>query len=587
MQVFNDPEFDRVFALPKRNPPSSEELQQLSGVLTQALKQPTGSQKLKPIQAWALAEASQGRLVGLIGAGGGKTLTSALLQRVLKSKRVLLLQPAALRQKTLDDFAALRHHWVFPAACLADAVSNVAPGDPIIRILSYESLSTVNYATYIEEFDPDLIIADEAHFLQTMKSGRSRRVFRFIKNKRKRGGKVTYVPLTGTGWDRSLKQIAHQLEAALEEWSPLPRDWLCMEQLSQAIDRNVREDMRLQPGALLRLCPEKSDPSIDEVRRAVRDRIVNTPFIVTSKEVSCGLPLVLRRRDITVPPEVRAAMDSLRKDYVLPSGDSVEAGVTFWNHAREIANGFAYYMDPPPPPAWRQAKSAWNSFVRGKIESHGSVRYDTPLQVWNATEVGTFGTVPQFDAWKAIKDSFVPVTKPFWISDYLVRDAEEWSLATSGIVWVSHSTAYTEEPDDDRIGGMFTKIPYFGAGDERIKSYKGPCAASVRAHGTGKNLQQWDEALIMGFPSGGKTVEQLLARLHRDGQKSDIVTFHFYAHSLENLNAIEKVLGDADYIQSTSGADQRVLAAHWLEPDGHAFVVEDYRRSRPTDPMWG
>jgi len=587
VQVFNDPEFDRIVALPKRAPPSNEELDQIIDVLTGALKTPTGTQKLKRIQAWALAEAARGRLVGLLAPGAGKTLLSALLPRILKAKRVLILVPAALRQKTLDDFATLRQHWVFPAAFGADEVSQVSPGDPVIRVLSYESLSTVNYATYIEEFDPDLIIPDEAHFLQTLKSGRSRRVFRFIKNKRKRGGKVAYCPLTGTAWDVSLKQFAHQFEAALEDYSPVPRDWLALEQMSLCIDRKVKEELRLQPGALLRLCPEKDSPNLDDIRRAVRDRITHTPFVVTSREVSCGLPLILQRRDVTVPAEVRSAMAALRQDYVLPTGDPVEAGVTFWNHTREIANGFAYYCDPPPPREWREAKAAWTSFVRARMESHGKTSYDTPLQVWNAVEAGTFGDVPEFTRWRDLRHTFEPNTKPYWISDYLVRDAEKWALETGGVVWVSHSTAYTEEQDDDLVGGRFKDIPYFGAGDERIKTYRGPCAASVRAHGTGKNLQQWSEALIMGFPSGGKTVEQLLARHHREGQKADLVRFHFYAHSLENLNAIEKVLGDAKYVEDVMGTDQRLLAAHWLDHDGHAFVVEDYRQSRPADPMWG
>jgi hypothetical protein len=588
VQVFNDPEIDRIVALPRRPVPTPEYLDRLSEVLTNALKTPTGTQRLKRIQAWSLAEASQGRLVGLLAPGAGKTLTSALLPRMVKAKRTLVLQPAALRQKTLDDYAALRQHWVFPACLGADESSTVAPGDPIIRVLSYESLSTVNYATYIDEFDPDLIIPDEAHFLAVLKSGRSKRVFRFLKQKRKTGRTVHYMPLTGTGWWNSIRQVVHHMDAALGDASPLPRDWNTVEQVSMCIDQGVKEELRYKPGALSRLCPDKVNPDLDTIRRAVRDRIIESAGVVTSREVSCSLPLILQRRDVVVPADVRTAMAALRTDYVLPTSDSVEPGVTFWNHTREVANGFAYYMDPPPPKEWRDAKAAWYAFVRNRVESHGRVRYDTPLQVWNAAEAGTFGPCPEFDRWKAIRHTFTPVTKPYWISDYLVRDAEEWALQTGGIVWVSHSTAYTDEPDDDSVGGRFTKIPYFGAGDERIKHYRGPCAASVRSHGTGKNLQQWSEALIMGFPSGGKTIEQLLARLHRDGQKADLVKFHFYAHSLENLNAIEKCLGDAKFVEATSGADQRVLFAHWLDADGHAFVVEDYRRRQDqSDPMWG
>ena len=154
-----------------------------------------------------------------------------------------------------------------------------------------------------------------------------------------------------------------------------------------------------------------------------------------------------------------------------------------------------------------------------------------------------------------------------------------------------HSTAYTSEEitvSEDDIGAQFKLIPYFGAGDERIKTYKGPCAASVRAHGTGKNLQQFNEALIMGFPSSGKTVEQLLARLHREGQKADLVKFNFYAHSKENLDALEKALGDAAFVKATSGSDQRILNAKILDSDGRSFSIKSFREQQdPRDSLWG
>ena len=596
MQVFNDPEIDRILALPTRGIPTESDKEEIARILTEAFKVPTSTRKLKPIQGWALAEAhTYKKLMGLMGAGAGKTDCTALLPNVFKARRTLILVPAALRQKTLDDFGALRANWVFPACFSADEASTVSPGDAVIRVLSYESLSTVGYATFIEEFDPDLIIADEAHALQSMKSGRARRVFRFIKAKRKRGHTVHYVPMTGTGWSKSLKQIYHQFDASHEEWSPIPRDYLSIEQWSMCIDRGVKESLRYGPGALLRLCPSEPNADLDAVRRAVRDRILLTPGVVSSKEVSCGLPLILQRRHIAVPPSVRTAMGMLRSENVLPSGDSVPAGVTFWNHTREVANGFAYYYDPPPPQPWRDAAKAWNAFVRNAIASSRG-KLDTPLQVWNhvaaavelAHRAGKESGYHEFEKWRAIKDTFEPVTKPFWLSDYMVRDAEEWALSTGGVVWVQHATAHTEETDDDQIGGRFSKIPYFGGGDERIKTYKGPCAASVKAHGTGKNLQQWNEALLMGFPSSGKTIEQLLARHHREGQKEDLVRFFFYAHSLENLNAIETCLLDADYIEATSGAEQRIRAAHLLDADGHAFMVERYREKQDrSDPMWG
>jgi hypothetical protein len=587
MEVFDGPEMRRIEAIPRRPRAWSEtQSSEAQDLLTRHFRTATGTRRLKPLQARALVELHDtGALVGLLAPGAGKTDITALIPRVTGCFRMLLLVPAALVEKTLDDYAMLRKHWSFPVALKAKDPTHVPAGQPVIRILSYESLSRVGYATFIEEFDPDLIAADEAHGLQSLKSGRSKRVFRFIKNKRKKHGfdSVKFIPLTGTPWSTSIRQVAHLFEAALGKRSPLPCEYQTLEQWSLAIDRKIKPELRLQPGAIHRLSPSLP-PTLDNVRGAVRDRILDTAGIVASREVDCGIPLILQHRPIVVPPEVRTAMATLLNTGILPSGEVSPGGIVEWGQRNQIGHGFAYYYDPPPPAAWRNAKSAWYSFVKTIVDQG---KLDTPFQVWLAVEAGKFGNVPEFHNWNAIKDTFKTNSKPKWISDFLVRDAEKWALETGGIVWVPHSTAHTDEPDDDAIGGMFKAIPYFGGGDERIKSYRGPCAASIRSHGTGKNLTQWDTALLMGFPSGGKTLEQLLARHHREGQTSEVVTFHFYAHALENLNAIEACLEDAKFVSQTSDMDQRILGANLLDASGKAFTIERYREEQdPSDPMW-
>lgn len=580
-------------SLPRRSPDwSKEQSERAVRLMTQWLKTPEGTMTLMPIQARCLVELHDtGCLAGpQVGAGQGKTLISALAATVTKSYTTLLLVPAALRDKTYAEFEDLAEHWQLPYVIRPeDTITTTPKKCPLLYVLAYETLSSVRYASYLEVIAPDLIIADEAHALQSMKSGRSRRVFRYIKNARKEGKKVTFIPLTATGWSTKLSQVSHLLGYSLQDKSPLPRDYFAIESWGKAVDQGVRPQERIGVGALAYLCPDKQ-PTLENARNGIRDRIVETPGIIISRESACPIPLVLQRREVTPPDDVIEAMQKLREDYMLPNGDPCEGGVVFWNHARELANGFCYQYEVPPPADWRQARSDWVAFCR-RAMSLPSKQLDTPLAVWQAVVKGVFGNVPEFDAWVAIRDTFKPKTKPLWVNDYLIKDAEQWALDTGGIVWVMHSTAHTyeDQSDEDLVGGQFTRIPYFGAGDEKIRSHKGPCVASVRSHGTGKNLQQWDRALLMSMPSSNKTLEQLLARIHRTGQKSDLVKFEFYVHSLENLNALEKCMADAEFVQQTSGAPQRILDAYILDVNNHKLDIEAYRERmlKNKNALWG
>jgi len=588
MLVFDDSEMDRIVNLPRRDWTDARKAE-AARLLTGWLKQPNGTMALKPIQAQTLVEAHDaGGLVGELAAGSGKTLITFLLPVVLKSTRTLLLVPAKLREKTFDDWADLFRHWKLPPL-LGLEDTGPAPTGTIIRVQSYESLSHINYASFVDEYNPDLIIADEAHFLSRLKAGRSKRVFRFLKNARKTNQKVIFIPLSGTMRRKSFRDCAHLYEAALGKNSPLPVEYPSLEQWCFALDEGVKEETRYKPGALLRLANEdEKSTGLDGIRRAVRRRLVDSNGVVATTELSCSLPLTLQVRPITVPNEIRSAMLKLRTNYELPTGDTVDAGIAFWQHAREIASGFAYRWDPPAPKDWLEARRAWNSFVRARLDHPGKLRLDTPLQVWNAVESGQFGRIPEWEAWRDTRHTFEPKTVPYWISDYLVRDAEAWAKETGGIVWVSHTAAYTGEDDDDVIGNTFRDIPYFGAGDERIKSYKGPCAASIRSHGTGKNLTQWSKALIMAFPSSGSTLEQLLARHHRERQQADLVEFYFYLHSKEMLSAVQTAIGDAQFQEATSGSPQRILSASLLDASGHTLRMDSLEAATATsnDPMW-
>lgn len=611
LQVLSSAEFRRVRDLPRRPQEWTPENSRLAvDMLSDHFARPGRSRRLRPIQARALAEAGEaGRLIGEMAAGGGKTDLCALLFRVWQARRGLILVPARLREQAIIEYRKLQREWFLPSMRTEapTAMPDLPGADGIVRVMSYESLSVVSQAGFLEEYDPDVIVPDEAHALARMASARGRRLFRFLREKRRVGGfdAVRFGPLSGSMSRKSIKESAHLYEAALgADRAPVPCHFPDLVQWVNALDV-VPDSDRIGPGALLEFCTEDerriveaepvgSNASLAVLRSAYRRRVVETAGVVATSELFSEVKLELRVRQISVPDTVRGHMSRLRTDGVLPSGEVVDSALSLWAHAREVAGGFAYRWDPPAPTPWREAKNAWNKYV-ADILGQNRPGLDSPLQVARWVALGSDGNVPEYAAWTSIRDTFTPNPVPLWISRFVFEDAEKWALQTGGIVWVQHAGAVYKDGSsvagvagadallDAELGKVFKKIPYFGAGESGlgIRDYKGPCAASIRAHGTGKNLVQWDEALILHVPSSGATMEQLLARLHRPGQKSKKVTYWFYMRAKEDDAAMRTVLADARYKQDISGQPQRILNSRiegWSEDQD--FAVEG-------DPMWG
>lgn len=601
-EVFFDGEFARIANLPRRKPPlerTPAETEECIDLITNWLKTPTGTMRVNAVQAWALVEAyNVGYLVGEVGTGIGKFGITHLLPTVWGARRSLLFVPAKLRKQTFDQWVEWSKHWRVPP--LLGAEDTVPVSGPVVRAQSYESLSHINYAAYIDEYDPDLIMCDEAHFLAHLTAGRSKRMFRFIKRKRaeKGFGAVRFMPTSGSFRRRSVKECAHIYEAAMGDNSPLPTDYVQLEQWSGALDEGVREDARYGPGALLTLLPEaeRHSASQDDVRRAVRRRLVETPGVIATSETAIGTPLIFRARRLTVPDSVKTAMHRLKTLWELPDGTPIEAGggLVAWAHERELACGFTYRYRVAPPPEWTAARRAWNLFVKERMEHPGKRPLDTPLMVWNAAEAGAFGPVPELDAWKAIRDTFKPETEPYWVDDFLIKDAEKWALDTGGIVWVSHVSAVDGVSDDDAeaaFGAKFKSIPFFGAGQaDAVKRHGGkPCALSIRAHGTGANyLTRYNRALLLSLPSSGTTLQQAVARLHRKGQMADLVEIEYYMNDRSALNALRTCIGDARFQEATSGNPQSILHCAMLDSDGSVLTLDalEKQHADSEDPMW-
>ena len=426
--------------------------------------------------------------------------------------------------------------------------------------------------------------------------------------------------MSGTVTRRTLRDYWHILHLALPRLAPLPRDFKQTESWAQALDDMPDNFARRAPGVLLNfcdpaevdaLCPGwSSSPEVTRlgyygetedaqaallkaVRRGFNRRLMETPGVVGTSDDALGTSLVIcERHPPPAPPVVVEAFRTLRKTWQTPNGDEIDGGVNLWRIACELGSGFWGRWVPPAPAPWLLARQNWNRFVRYVI-AHNRPRLDSPLQVWNAVEAGelsdAFGPGKELqNAWRAVRDSFKPNPVPQWESTWLVEDVLRWfdevkdddGKPTAGIAWVHH-TAVGEAIEAASHG----RIRYFGGGPDaslEILTHKGPCVASIAAHGTGKNLQRYSRMLVVHPPSGGDVWEQLIARLHRPGQEADEVRVDVYLHARELRDAFTGARRLAEYIETITGQPQKLIYARVdMRSDDDVGAL-----SGAGDPMW-
>ncbi len=535
-------EFARISALPRRMW-SDQDAQKLAEALTPVLTSHAGTWKLRPVQAIALQElfCCKGLFVPL-RVGGGKTLITLLAPTVLQAKRPILLIPAKLKHKTERDIYELSRHF------------KVATH---IRIVSYELLGRVQSARLLEDFKPDLLIADEAHKLKNPRAAVTRRVVRFLKEHPTR-----MVALSGTITKRSLRDYAAILGWCLGDGAPVPLRWTDLEQWSQALDEKVNPVSRMSPGALLDLCSDddKTRPPTEAARLGFQRRLTETLGVVTTREGRLGCSIQITSVEVENDSDVE--FKRLRTEWTTPDDHPIADAIAIWRHARELALGFFYRWNPRPPNEWLEARKAWARVCRHIITTNRQA-LDSELQVAQRVAKGGYSELAAPEAlaaWRLLEPTFKPNTEAVWFSNCVLKLCQAWAQQP-GIIWTEH-VAF------GRKLSKLTGLPFYqnqGLNSQRepIENENGkrPIIASVASNSEGRNLQMFDRNLIVSPPANGLQWEQLLGRTHRDGQESDEVSFEVLTNCLEHCKAIEQGKADCLYQQQTTGSEFKLCYA--------------------------
>lgn len=561
-------EVRRIERLPRRS--MWDIADQLVDELTELLKTEQGTMTLRPVQAISLYEIGEvGGLFGALRVGAGKTLISMLAPEVAFSDRPLLLIPASLRQKTDRDRRVLEWHWQIPS---------------FYRVMSYEWLGRVQAAEALEAYQPDLIVADEAHRLKNPRAACTRRVRRYMNAH----PLTKFVAMSGTITKRSLLDYAHILRWCLKAGdAPIPQWYQDLELWADALDERKGQIKRAKPGALRVFCNEEELKLWDagDDRRAARlgfkRRLIDTPGIVATKETPIDASLVLTAVEPKVSKEIDQAFATLRARFKTPDGWPIADGLGMFRHARELALGFYYVWAPRPPKYWLTARTEWFAYVR-KVLKH-SRKLDSELMVRRAVRA----TKPEeglelLEEWEEVKNDFEPNTVARWIDDSVVEACAEWAKSNAGIVWTEHR-CFAEKLSE--ISGL----PYYGRKglDERGRFIEDhppgkPMIASIHSNATGRNLQAWSRALITSMPPNGLQNEQLLGRLHRDGQEADEVRFDVLVTCPEHVGAFWQAVADSRYVQDSFGSPQKMLDADVMVPRPEDIVFRRGHRWAKT-----
>jgi hypothetical protein len=563
----------RILALPRRERPDLDEQRAMAQSLTRRLEKhprPCGCQihTLLPIQGWYLTEAMvTGGALGHLVVGAGKTGLGILLPMVLPDVRTaVLLIPTALRAQFAHDYVEWSAHFHTPN--LAGG-RTFTPGRPVLHVLAYSELSHEKCATWLASVRPDLIIADEVQSIADKTSVRTSRFLRYF-IERDDSTPVRYACHSGTLTTNSLDQYAHHAALALREGSPLPLETGTVRAWCGALDPSP-SGIPAPIGALRKLCVPG-----ETARAGFRRRLVETPGVITTEDATLPVRLYLGTR--TPPPAPTAVCEALafvREHATRPDGEEFTEKTEVVACLRQIASGFFYrWIYPRGEPeelilAWFARRKAWFRELRERMNNRTDL-LDSPKLLRLAAERYTneySGEAPTWASrawapWAEIREQVAPSTSTVWLSDWLARDAAAWGAQAPGVIWYGHR-AFGEALE--KLSGF----PRFGDGPEAsdgIRAEKGDrtIIASIRAHGTGKNLQNWNRALVTSVSSDGGIWEQLLGRHHRTGQTQDVRVW-IYQHTSELQDALSDARERARYVQETVGKAERLLFAEPLE----------------------
>ena len=549
MKGARDDEWQRIIAVPRAEPVNTKSV---------AWLHVTRQFTLREIQATALAIIQQfGGLFGDIGVGHGKSLIAWLTPVVRGSERCVIMMPSDMVEPFKADIARFKEHFRKP---------KVEP-----TILPYSILSRADGTDILDRLAPDIIVADEGHTLAN-DSARTRRLKRYFAAH----PETTFVVMSGTFIGPEMSKLAHLVHYALRENAFMPVRGRALEVWGECVDldgRPAESDWKVfEPLAKAEgfdICGQVGEDRTTLARKAVFSRMFTTPGVATTTENACTTPLVCRRvRSLEVPPEIDEVLRRMRTGEETPDGEDIIADdAQKARLQRHLSMGFyyrwAWELIGGRNEEWLMSRRAWNRAVRKELERNSREHYDSEKLVFDAVARQLLEDPSlahrsllhmSFVEWRKMKELVKPPTVPVWLDTFMLDWLKKFLASRPPtLVW------YHSDAIEEALGAM--GLPIYGAGSLPPSRHE-TCGVAIEVHHKGKNLQFFNQNLVVEPFGNGKRWQQLLGRTRRPGQEAPLIETFIMAHT-DILNSyIDKGITQAEF-SALGGSEQHLLQAKW------------------------
>jgi len=507
---------------------------------------PKMPRRLKPSQADALWQATvKAGLFAPLAVGAGKTLVALLLPTLIDCERPLILTRSALVPQMKRMAKEYSKYWH-----IRDD----------IEFFAYHWLSEDKNYNYLSDNQFDLIVADEAHKIANTHgsdaSARASRVYDYVVNEQQ--GDCLFAAMSGTMADKSVIEYWSLAYMALGEDAPVPLEYYDQRALAAVLDITGKKIPTAQDFALWMdlATDDESLPLQKRLRNGYRHILRNTPGVAVSEDASCNASIDLIAVDgLETPKTVVDALSDLETLWSTPTGEYIEDIMHKVNWELRLACGYYYEIDWPGEPdyEWMEIRSEWLKFVHSLI---GTRDLDSYARARDYVR-DNLSHLPVWQDWVRVRDRWPkigPPRKSVLMSDYIVQFVKEFTKGDDWLVF------YRGRAMEEMLWSEGFEV--YGAGTEPREDGYGVQCLSIDVHKEGRNLQAWKKMLIINPPPSNKVWEQVIGRIHRQGQEEDTVEVYYLSHLPIFRNNFKKALDRAERTEDTEGMAQKLCLAY-------------------------